>query len=184
MNLYIHMHFIRLSKSLSFCPGWLCHFKGLFLPVWCEIHRSKIPLVMSLKLTSRRVSDTMYLMLLPPQHPCRSIIFPHVWFKSRWNKSTLWLCHWLGCYTTSWKLASLAFKNYERSTCSKWSTVSIYTLQKTLKLWSCPVFSIYSRLSTWAQARQFDIIGYMAINFITDYCLILSKMFDVMMFYH
>ena len=184
MNLYIHMHFIRLSKSLSFCPGWLCHFKGLFLPVWCEIHRSKIPLVMSLKLTSRRVSDTMYLMLFPPQHPCRSIIFPYVWFKSRWNKSTSWLCHWLGCYMTSWKLASLAFKNYERSTCSKWSTVSIYTLQKTLKLWSCPVFSSYSRLSTWAQARQFDIIGCMAINFITDYCLILSKMFDVMMFYH
>ena len=133
MNLYIHMHFIRLSKSLLFCPGWLCHFKGLFLPVWCEIHRSKIPLVMSLKLTSRRVSDTMHLMPLLTQRTCMSIIFPHGWFKSRWNNSTSWLCHWLGCYTTSWNLASLAFKNYERSTCSKLSTVSIYTLQNNIE---------------------------------------------------
>ena len=144
MNLYIHMHFIRLSRSALFFPGWLCHFKGLFSPVWCEIHWSKIPLVMSLQLTSRSLSDAMYLMPLPPQHTCMPIIFPHVWFKSRWNKSTSRLHHWLGCYTTSWKLASLAFKNNERSNCSKLSTVSIYTLQNNIK----SVFSIYSRLST------------------------------------
>ena len=27
--------------------GWLCHFKGLFIPVWREIHGSKIPSVTS-----------------------------------------------------------------------------------------------------------------------------------------
>ena len=29
-------------KSFNFCPGWLCHFKGLFTPVGREIHRSKL----------------------------------------------------------------------------------------------------------------------------------------------
>ena len=29
-------------KSFYFCPGWLCHFKGLFTPVGREIHRSKL----------------------------------------------------------------------------------------------------------------------------------------------
>ena len=33
----------RLSKS----PGWLSHFRGHFLPVWCKIHWWKIPLAMS-----------------------------------------------------------------------------------------------------------------------------------------
>ena len=146
MNLHIHLHLIRLSKSPSLFPCWLCHFKGLFLPVWCEIHQSKIPLVMSLHLTSRRVSDTMYLMPLPTQHTCMPIIFPHVWFKSRWNKLTSRLCHWVGCYTTSWKLASLAFKNYEMSNCSKLSTVSIYTLQNNIK--TMVLFCLFYLLKT------------------------------------
>ena len=35
--------FVRLSKSpLFFFPGWLCHFKGLYISVWREIHLSKI----------------------------------------------------------------------------------------------------------------------------------------------
>ena len=35
------MSLVRLSKSPFFFPGWLCHFKGLFVPVWCEIYGPK-----------------------------------------------------------------------------------------------------------------------------------------------
>ena len=38
---------LDILKVLYFFPGWLCHFKGLFIPVWREIHRSKIPPVTS-----------------------------------------------------------------------------------------------------------------------------------------
>ena len=47
-----------LSESpLFFFPGWLCHFKGLLIPVWREIHQSKTLRVMSLQLTCRAESD-------------------------------------------------------------------------------------------------------------------------------
>ena len=44
-------------KVLFFFPGWLRHFKGLFIPVWREIHRSKILPVTSWQITNRTVSD-------------------------------------------------------------------------------------------------------------------------------
>ena len=44
----------RFLKVLFFL-GWLFHFKGLFIPVWREIHRSKH--VTSWQLTNRTVSD-------------------------------------------------------------------------------------------------------------------------------
>ena len=44
-------------EVLYFFPGWLCHFKGPFKPVWCEIQRSKILLVRSWQLTNRTLSD-------------------------------------------------------------------------------------------------------------------------------
>ena len=44
-------------SPLFFFPGCLCHFKGLFIPVWREIHRSKILPVTSWQLTNRTVSD-------------------------------------------------------------------------------------------------------------------------------
>ena len=48
----------RLSESpLFFFPGWLCHFKGLLIPVWREIRQSKILPETSLQLTSRARSD-------------------------------------------------------------------------------------------------------------------------------
>ena len=53
----IHRISYRLSKSSLFFPGWLCHFKGLVIPVWREIHRSKILPVTSRQLTNRTVSD-------------------------------------------------------------------------------------------------------------------------------
>ena len=43
--------------KVFFCPGWLCDFKGLFIPVWREIHRSKILPVTSWQLLNRKVSD-------------------------------------------------------------------------------------------------------------------------------
>ena len=48
--------YLDLLKVL-FCPGWLCHFKGLFIPVWREIHQSKILPVTSWQLLNRKVSD-------------------------------------------------------------------------------------------------------------------------------
>jgi len=33
---------LDFPKVLYFLPGWLCHFKGLFMPVRREIDRSKI----------------------------------------------------------------------------------------------------------------------------------------------
>ena len=45
-------------KVLYFFPGWFCHFIGLFIPVWWEIHWSKILPVTSWQFANRTVSDT------------------------------------------------------------------------------------------------------------------------------
>ena len=50
------------SRPLIITPsnnfsGWLCHFKGLFVPVWREIHGSKILSLTSWQVTNRTVSD-------------------------------------------------------------------------------------------------------------------------------
>ena len=54
---YCSMSFLDFIKALYFFPGWLCNFKELFIPVWREIHRSKILPVTSWQLTNRTVSD-------------------------------------------------------------------------------------------------------------------------------
>ena len=55
----------RLSKSpLVFFPRWLCHLKGLFIPVWREIPRSKILPVISQQLTNKTVSHIIFMPLL------------------------------------------------------------------------------------------------------------------------
>ena len=54
---YCSMSFLDFIKGLYFFPGWLCNFKELFIPVWREIHRSKILPVTSWQLTNRTVSD-------------------------------------------------------------------------------------------------------------------------------
>ena len=65
----------RLSKSsLFFFPGWLCHFKGLFIPVWSDIHWSKILPVMSPLLANWTVSDISRC----SQHSICQSFFPHV----------------------------------------------------------------------------------------------------------
>ena len=46
-----------LSRSPFFFLRWLYHFKGRFIRVWREIHRSKILPVTSWQLTNRTVSD-------------------------------------------------------------------------------------------------------------------------------
>ena len=45
-------------KVLYFFPGWFCHCIGLFIPVWWEIHWSKILPVTSWQFANRTVSDT------------------------------------------------------------------------------------------------------------------------------
>ena len=54
---YCSMSFLDFIKGLYFFPSWLCNFKELFIPVWREIHRSKILPVTSWQLTNRTVSD-------------------------------------------------------------------------------------------------------------------------------
>ena len=53
----IVLSFLDFIKGLYFFLGWLCNFKELFIPVWREIHRSKILPVTSWQLTNRTVSD-------------------------------------------------------------------------------------------------------------------------------
>ena len=47
-----HCYYYIFKKSLNFNPGSLWYSEGLFIPVWCEIHQSKIPGVMSWQLTN------------------------------------------------------------------------------------------------------------------------------------
>ena len=76
----VKMSFIYFLNVLYFSFDWLCHFKRLFIPVWREIHRSKILPVTSWQLTNRIVifhaaSDTAYV----------NHFFPSefiIWFKS------------------------------------------------------------------------------------------------------
>ena len=53
-------HLLDFLRVLYFFPGWLCHFKGLFIPVWREIHRSKILPVTSWQFTNRTVSSISF----------------------------------------------------------------------------------------------------------------------------
>ena len=53
----VKMSFIYFLNVLYFSSDWLCHFKGLFIPVWRETHRTKILAVTSWQLTNRTVSD-------------------------------------------------------------------------------------------------------------------------------
>ena len=53
-------HSLDFLRVLYFFPGWLCHFKGLFIPVWREIHRSKILPVTSWQFTNRTVSSISF----------------------------------------------------------------------------------------------------------------------------
>ena len=90
--------------KVTFFPGWLCHFKGLSITFWCEIHRSKI-----LPVTS------WYFKPLATQH--MSIIFFPAWIyeakqvdPSTLARPLLDLMHWSSLL--------LLFRTYERSTCS------------------------------------------------------------------
>ena len=81
----LNLTFTRLSKSpLIFFSGWWCHFKGLFIPVWCKIHPCNS--VMSWQLTNR---SEWYLTPLPTQHMSIIFSFMNLWYDSnpfRWNK--------------------------------------------------------------------------------------------------
>ena len=116
----VKMSFIYFLNVLYFSSDWLCHFKRLFIPVWREIHRSKILPVTSWQLTNRTVifhaaPDTAYV----------NHFFPSefiIWFKSIQAKpvdlqtsslarSLRDLMHWSS-------LRSL-LRTFERSTCTK-----------------------------------------------------------------
>ena len=115
----------RLSKSpLSFFPVWLCHFKELFIPVWREVHRSKILPVTSWQLTNRTVSDNSR----PFQHSICQFFFS-AWIynmieTSSPTRSLRDFMHWSS-------LRSL-LRPHKRSTCGKsnlWVAQSLFQSQ-------------------------------------------------------
>ena len=76
----VKMSFIYFLNVLYFSFDWLCHFKRLFIPVWREIHRSKILPVTSWQLTNRIV-----IFHAPPDTAYVNHFFPSefiIWFKS------------------------------------------------------------------------------------------------------
>ena len=82
---YCSMSFLDFIKGLYFFPGWLCNFKELFIPVWREIHRSKILPVTSWQLTNRTVSDISR----RSRHSIVNLFFSRefiIWFKSMQTK--------------------------------------------------------------------------------------------------
>ena len=106
-------------KSFYFCPGWLCHFKGLFTPVGREIHRSKIATVTSWQLTNRRLRVSAWRNLRTSRNTSVFAFFPRkstTCFKSIPVKQVDRRDFVARFVATSLKLAS---RNYERSTCSK-----------------------------------------------------------------
>ena len=112
-----------LSKS-PYVFSWLntCHFKGLFIPVWREIHRSKILPVTSWQMTNRTLSDIS----CPSRHSiCQSFFLAWIYNMIQIHsgetsrprdfvalaQSLRHLMHWSS-------LRSL-LRTYARSTCSK-----------------------------------------------------------------
>ena len=82
---YCSMSFLDFIKGLYFFPGWLCNFVRTFIPVWREIHRSKILPVTSWQLTNRTVSDISR----RSRHSIVNLFFSRefiIWFKSMQTK--------------------------------------------------------------------------------------------------
>ena len=106
-------------KSFYFCPGWLCHFKGLFTPVGREIHRTKIATVTSWQLTNRRLRVSAWRNLRTSRNISVFAFFPRkstTCFKSIPVKQVDRRDFVARFVATSLKLAS---RNNESSTCNK-----------------------------------------------------------------
>ena len=100
-------------KVLYFFPGWLCQFKGLFIPVWRKIHRSKILPVTTWQLTNRKVSDISR----SSRHSICQSIFP-AWIynmiqihSGEASRPRHFVAHSVAVRPHALKLASLTFKN-------------------------------------------------------------------------
>ena len=136
-----------------FFPGWLCHFKGLFIPVLLKIHRSKIPPVTSWQLTNRRVID---IWCQSRRSICQSFFPARIYTMIEFHSGKTGLTREsLSCCTTSLILTSLTFPHwsslclllttFERLTCSK--STHDYTKQ-TLTLPKLPFPSTLIKLKS------------------------------------
>ena len=102
-----------------FFPGWLCHFKGLFIPVLRKIHHSKIPPVTSWQLTNERVID-IWCQSWHQHLPIIFVLHEFILFNSiQANKSTSRLTQSLHnlidthfAHFSSLTFSLLAFKNF------------------------------------------------------------------------
>ena len=113
---------LYFAPKEDFFSGWLCHFKGLFVPVWREIHLSKILPVTSWQLTNRTVRDISRCSRLII---CQSFFFPReflIWFKSIQAKQ---VDHETSSLARSLRdlmhrsSFSSHLRTYDKSTCSK-----------------------------------------------------------------
>ena len=113
---------LYFAPKEDFFSDWLCHFKGLFVPVWREIHLSKILPVTSWQLTNRTVRDISRCSRLII---CQSFFFPPeflIWFKSIQAKQ---VDHETSSLARSLRdlmhrsSFSSHLRTYEKSTCSK-----------------------------------------------------------------
>ena len=163
------LHSPRRSTSPLFCfPGWSCHCKGLFIPVWREIHRSKILPVTSWQSTNRTVSDISR----RSRHClCQSFFSRVNLYDSnpfRRNKSTARLCRSARSRSDLMHVSSIRslLRANERSTCSKssiyrnmsidyfpWETLVHQVDGKTYSLSSEASLSICPRLP-WVTLRS------------------------------
>ena len=117
---------IDFRTSFNFCPGWLCYFKWLFIPVWHEIHRSKISPVTSWQLTNKRLRVSAWHNLRSSTNTPVFDFFPRefiTWFKSIQVKQVDRRDFVARFVATSLKLAS---RNYERSACNKFFVFMVF----------------------------------------------------------
>ena len=125
-NVFVHRNEKRIwtgihfPKVLCFFPSWLCHFKGLFIPVWREILRSIILPVTSWQLTNRTVSDISR----RSRHSICQSFFP-AWIynmilihSDETGRPQDVVARSFASRPHALKLASLTFSTYKESTCS------------------------------------------------------------------
>ena len=116
----------RLPKR--FFPGWLCRFKGLLVPVRREIFRSKILPVTSWQLTNKKVSDISRCF----RHSiCQSFFSAGIYdmiqiHSGETSRTRDFVARSVAARPHALKLASLNFRTYERSTCSKSTVDSVF----------------------------------------------------------
>ena len=121
--------YIDILKVLYIFPGWLCYFKGLFIPVWCEIHQLKFYMWHR---DNWSIAQWLINLSCRSRHSiCQSFFSPRafiIWIKSIQVKQAdleTWSLAPTRQDHVHWSLLHSLLTTYERSTCSKSTTYSV-----------------------------------------------------------